>query len=149
MSQPENSQQATSTLSRGTSMTETKADPERTKWSNQPTSARIFSILTAGGFVVFIPLFFRYSRTYLMIAALWAWIAFSYSGLLLIFGAKSTLLNLFFHENRFTDFLPFHTPEIMFVVLRAMGAVILAFMFFVAFEIFRNGTAYAFQHFGR
>jgi hypothetical protein len=149
MSQPENSQQAPSTSSRSTFMTETKANLERTKWRNQPASSRVFTILTAGGFLVFVPLFFKYSRTYLMVAALWVWIAFFYGGLLMILGAKSALLNLFFHESRFTDFLPFHTPEIMLIVLRAMGVVILAFMSFMTFEIFRNGIAYAFEHFGR
>ena len=148
MSQPDNSQLTPSTSSR-TFTPGAEGIPTRKRWSDQPQAARIYGILTAGGFLVFLPLLFKYNRTYLMFAASWAWIAFFYSSLLLIFGAKSTLLNLFFHENRFTDFLPFHTPEIMFVVLRAMGVVILAFMFFVAFEIFRNGTADAFQHFGR
>ena len=65
----------------------------------------------------------------------------------MIFGAKSTVLNLWWSSTR--RWTSGTTDDTMLVTIRVMGVAFVAFMLFVAFVIFRNGLTYAFQNFGR
>jgi hypothetical protein len=147
MSQPRNSKESTPDTTVETFWTMAKADIERSKWSNQTTAARLHHILLLVAVVAFVPMFFWPNKLLLFVAASLTWIAFVYSGFLMIFGAKSTVLNLWWSSTR--RWMSGTSDDTMLVTIRIMGVAFVAFMLFAAFVIFRNGLTYVFQNFGR
>ena len=147
MSQPKNSQESTSDNAVETFWAMAKADVERSKWSNQTTAARLHQILLLVAVVAFVPMFFWPNKRLLFVAASLTWIAFVYTGLLMIFGTRSTVLNLWWSSTR--RWMSGTSDDTMLVIIRIMGVATVAFMLFAAFLIFHNGLTYGFQNFGR
>jgi hypothetical protein len=99
MFQPKNSQESTSDTAVETFWTMAEADMEQSQWSNQTTVARLHQILLLVAVVAFVPMFFWPNKR-LLVAASLKWIAFVDSGLLMIFGSKSTVSNLWWSSTR-------------------------------------------------
>jgi|ERR1700679_1812622 hypothetical protein len=111
-----------------------------------PTSVRIHHGLLLAGFLSFMPLFFWKNQYILGTAATITWIAFIYSGLLMIFGSRGTILSLW-RPLRPRPWIHTDGDSIAFVVfIRLFGAVILAFMLSPIFPSVRNSFVHAFQH---
>jgi hypothetical protein len=108
------------------------------------TASFIAESLTVAAFIAFLPLFFSKSRLLLMFASGLIWLSMTFIGLVALFGSKSTVTEIMFKAAR-----PGLSEIDKEAYGRFFGAILLAFMIFVAYEIFHGGLAAAYNNFGR
>jgi hypothetical protein len=112
----------------------------------QPASVRISGgLITATALLLFLRIFWA-NQHLLMVAVLVGWAAFLFTGLLMIFSARSTVLKLWYHGRH-----RWETEDSFFISIRVMGIVLVAFMLFLPFQkIIRSSfTTHTVQHLGR
>jgi len=100
--------------------------------------------LTIAGAIAFLPLIFWKNRTLLMFTSGLIWLSMTFIGLAALFGSRSTVTEIMFKAIR-----PGLSEIDKEAYGRFFGGVLLAFMIFVAYEIFHDGFAGAYNNFGR
>jgi hypothetical protein len=102
-----------------------------------PTSVRVYHTLLIVGVLLFLPMIFWPNQHLLEIAIVVLWIWFFYSSLLMIFGAPSTVLSLWFSR------LWRRGPDRQLLLqARILGIISLAFTLILPFQIVRSAIAH-------
>ncbi|WP_263379614.1 hypothetical protein [Granulicella paludicola] len=108
------------------------------------TAPRIFTTLVTASFFSFFPLFiWKNSQPLLAFAGGLSFITFCFIGAACLFGSRETVINIAWGKRRNVS----DTSAVLFG--RFMGALFLAFMIYVACDIFRNNGTSIYTNLGR
>jgi hypothetical protein len=115
----------------------------------EPTSVRVLNGLVTAGFLLLFLRVFWHNQLLLMVGAVVTYVALFYAGLFAIFGARSTVLNLWFPRIK-RKWLQGQTDDQLLFQIRVIGVIFIAFLLIAPFQIIRTSfTSHTVQHLGR
>jgi hypothetical protein len=117
----------------------------------EPTSVRVWHGLVIATCLLLLLRIFWPNQHLLMIAVLIGWTAGIHTGLLATFGARSTVLNLWFPRIKRKWLQGLQTEDQLLFSIRVLGILFLAFFLVLPFQkVIRNSIAtHTVQHLGR